>query len=111
MLGAGFGELGGLDFGRGIGNLDDAPREVVPDADGFDPSAECVKLGGRALRGAKLHSETSAIPTGHFGAAILANVLHHVPPAERTALMGTGRLRPLAPGRPAPPLRQPCRTR
>ena len=88
MLGAGFARPV-LDFGCGIGNLTTHLVKSFPDVHGFDPSAECVKLAAERSPGAKLHSDTNAIPKGHFGAAILANVLHHVPPAERSALMDT----------------------
>jgi SAM-dependent methyltransferase len=88
MLGAGFG-LPVLDYGCGIGNLTVHLVKSFPDVHGFDPSAECVKLAHERAPQAKFHHDPAELPKGVFGAAILANVLHHVPPAERPALMET----------------------
>jgi 2-polyprenyl-3-methyl-5-hydroxy-6-metoxy-1,4-benzoquinol methylase len=88
MLGAGF-DKPVLDFGCGIGNLTVHLVKSFPDVHGFDPSAECVKLAHERAPQAKFHFDPGVLPKGHYGVAILANVLHHVPPNERPALMET----------------------
>lgn len=78
-----------LDFGCGIGNLTKHLAESFPDVDGYDPSSESTSLAkGRAPR-ARFFHDTTSLKKGHYGAAVVANVLHHVPPAERDALLLT----------------------
>jgi 2-polyprenyl-3-methyl-5-hydroxy-6-metoxy-1,4-benzoquinol methylase len=88
ILGPGF-ERPILDFGCGIGNLTNHIVKSFPIVHGYDPSAECVKLAQTRAPGATFFHDTNALPKNHYGATILANVLHHVPPAERPALMKT----------------------
>ena len=88
MLGAGF-ERPVLDFGCGIGNLTMHIAKSFLNVHGYDPSAASAKLAQTRAPSAKFYDDPDALPKGHYGAAILANVLHHVPPAERPALMKT----------------------
>jgi 2-polyprenyl-3-methyl-5-hydroxy-6-metoxy-1,4-benzoquinol methylase len=78
-----------LDFGCGIGNLTTHLAKAFPAVHGYDPSSESVKLAQTRAPSAKFFHEPDDLPKNHYGVAILANVLHHVPPAERTALMQT----------------------
>ncbi|HMA94854.1 MAG TPA: hypothetical protein VKP30_19320, partial [Polyangiaceae bacterium] len=54
---------------------------------GFDPSSASVAEARSRAAGATFYDERAAIPKRHFGVVILANVLHHVPPVEREALV------------------------
>ena len=78
-----------LDFGCGIGNLTTHLVKSFKTVHGYDPSAECVKLAEKRSPGAKFYDDPEALPQGHYGAAVLANVLHHVPPPNRPGLMKT----------------------
>jgi SAM-dependent methyltransferase len=86
LLGPGFAQPV-LDFGCGIGNLTTHLATAFPSVHGYDPSAACVKLAQTRAPGAQFYDDPAAIPTGHFGAVVVANVLHHVPPADRAALL------------------------
>jgi 2-polyprenyl-3-methyl-5-hydroxy-6-metoxy-1,4-benzoquinol methylase len=86
-----------LDFGCGIGNL---TRQLVGTfrvVDGYDPSSESVKIAKERTPGATFFDRTEALARDHYGAIVIANVLHHVPPRERPSLLVT-MLRSLAPG-------------
>src|SRR6202012_5513902 len=76
-----------LDFGCGIGNLTTHLVKSFPTVHGFDPSAECVKVAAERSPGARFFDAPDAIPNATYGAAVLANVLHHVKPAERADLV------------------------
>ncbi len=78
-----------LDFGCGIGNLTRLLRESFPVVEGYDPSAESVKLAEERTPGAHFYDDPELLPHDHYGAVILANVLHHVPPPNRPGLMKT----------------------
>jgi 2-polyprenyl-3-methyl-5-hydroxy-6-metoxy-1,4-benzoquinol methylase len=88
LLGPGFARPV-LDFGCGIGNLTTHIAQSFPVVHGYDPSAACVKLAQTRAPNATFFDDPAALPKNHYGAAVLANVLHHVPPAERPALMKT----------------------
>lgn len=110
LLGKGFARPV-LDFGCGIGNLTRLLVDSFPVVHGYDPSSESVRLARERTRpgvdpapdepGAARHAtffdDTEALPKDHYGAAVLANVLHHVPPANRPGLLHTLR-DVLAPG-------------
>lgn len=78
-----------LDFGCGIGNLTTELVGSFPRVEGWDPSAACVEIARARSPGATFHGDLGAIPRGRFGAAVVANVLHHVKPAERPELLRT----------------------
>jgi len=76
-----------LDFGCGIGNLTRLLVGPFADVAGYDPSVDSVALARQRAPGATFYADLDAIPQGHFGAVVVANVLHHVPPAERAPLL------------------------
>lgn len=88
LLGPGF-DRPVLDFGCGIGNLTRFLVESFPTVEGYDPSAESARVAAERAPRAKFYDSTGAIPRGKYGAVVIANVLHHVPPAERPALLAT----------------------
>ena len=86
-----------LDYGCGIGNLTVLLARSYPNVVGFDVSKKSVAVARERVPNASFEEEDSALKDGTFGAVILANVLHHVVPSERPALVR--RLgRALAPG-------------
>ncbi|MGO8993227.1 MAG: class I SAM-dependent methyltransferase [Polyangiaceae bacterium] len=88
MLGPGYAQPI-LDFGCGIGNLTTHIAKSFPVVHGYDPSAECATLAQKRAPTAKFFDDPEALPKNHYGTAILANVLHHVPPENRAGLMKT----------------------
>jgi SAM-dependent methyltransferase len=88
MLGPGF-DRPVLDFGCGIGNLTTHLAKSFPVVHGYDPSPACVKLAESRSAGAKFFDDPEALPKDYYGAAVLANVLHHVPLENRLDLMKT----------------------
>src|SRR6267143_1445894 len=88
MLGRDF-ERPVLDFGCGIGALTELLSRSFRQVDGYDNSAESLRLARTRAPFARFFERVEAIPTAHYGAVVLANVLHHVPPADRPALLRT----------------------
>ncbi len=86
-----------LDFGCGIGNLTRLVVESFDHVAGYDPSGDSVALAKKRAPRATFYDDLEAIPSESFGAVVLANVLHHVPPDNRAALM-TSITRVVAPG-------------
>ncbi|MDQ2643522.1 MAG: class I SAM-dependent methyltransferase [Myxococcota bacterium] len=86
-----------LDYGCGIGNLTCQLSPRYADVHGFDPSLESLKIARERAPQAKFTNDPAELPDARFGAAVLAGVLHHVPPAERPALLATVAQK-LAPG-------------
>jgi 2-polyprenyl-3-methyl-5-hydroxy-6-metoxy-1,4-benzoquinol methylase len=86
ILGPRFGEPV-LDFGCGIGNLTRHLVRSFPKVDGYDPSAESVSLARQRAPEARFFDDVDALPKEHYGAVVLANVLHHVPPENRPGLL------------------------
>ena len=78
-----------LDFGCGIGNLTRLLVESFPTVHGYDPSASSAKLAAERAPSARFFDAIGALPRGEYGAVVVANVLHHVAPAERAALLST----------------------
>ena len=76
-----------LDFGCGIGNLTVRLAQSFPVVHGYDPARECADVARRRAPSAAFFNEVEKLPRQHYGAVVLANVLHHIPPAERPALM------------------------
>jgi SAM-dependent methyltransferase len=64
---------------------------------GYDPSLGSIERARARAPGAHFHADIGSVPDDYFGAAVLAGVMHHVPPAERLGLLGDVR-RKLAPG-------------
>lgn len=76
-----------LDYGCGVGNV---TRQLVTAYDsviGYDPSEKSLDLARQRVTGASFTSQIEEVPDGHFGAAVLSGVLHHVPPQERVAVL------------------------
>ena len=86
LLGEGFDEPV-LDFGCGIGNLTRFLTRSFKEVHGYDPSSESAELARTRAPGATFFDDPEALPKNHYGAAVLANVLHHVPPPNRPGLM------------------------
>lgn len=86
-----------LDFGCGIGNLTQHLVRSFDAVAGYDPSDESVALAKKRAPEATFYDDVEAIPSDSFGAVVLANVLHHVPPENRAGLM-TSIARTVAPG-------------
>ena len=85
-----------LDFGCGIGNLTTHLGQKFRQVHGFDPSHRSLGVCRERAPTAVLHEREEDIPPQFFDGAILSGVLHHVPPAERQALLTRvrGHLRP-----------------
>jgi SAM-dependent methyltransferase len=86
-----------LDFGCGIGNLTRLLVRSFAHVRGYDPSSDSVALAKKRAPSAEFYDDLDAIPAATFGAVVLANVLHHVPPENRLGLMKSI-ARVLAPG-------------
>jgi 2-polyprenyl-3-methyl-5-hydroxy-6-metoxy-1,4-benzoquinol methylase len=86
-----------LDFGCGTGNVTESLAQQFTDLHGYDPSEGSIELARRRMPKVSFHTSPDSLPEGHFGAAVLSGVLHHVPPAERQAVLGSVR-RAMAPG-------------
>lgn len=86
ILGRGF-ALPLLDFGCGIGALTALLARSFCRVDGYDPSRESLELAQARAPSARFFDRADALPSGHYGAVVLANVLHHVAPAERPQLL------------------------
>jgi SAM-dependent methyltransferase len=86
LLGRGFAQPV-LDFGCGVGTLTALLISSFPRVDGYDPSAESLKLARLRASSARFLDRMDAIPDSHYGAVILANVLHHVPAGQRAGLL------------------------
>ena len=86
-----------LDFGCGVGNLTQCLSGHFEHVEGYDPSLESIHIARTRLPGARFHTAPASVPDGHFGAAVLSGVLHHVAPRERPSLLRLVRQK-LAPG-------------
>lgn len=86
LVGPGFDEPI-LDYGCGIGTLTEQLAGPFRQIHGFDPSGESLAVASRRVPGAVFHANADAIPDGHYGLAVMACVLHHVPVAERQGLL------------------------
>jgi SAM-dependent methyltransferase len=75
-----------LDFGCGIGMLTERLSHRFVEVHGYDPSSESLNIA-RGRSASTFHEQESLIPDNHFGLVILANVLHHVAPNDRDALV------------------------
>ena len=78
-----------LDFGCGIGALTALLAGSFEQVDGYDPSAASLELARARAPSARFFQRIDALACRHYGAAVLANVLHHVTPTERAGLLRT----------------------
>ncbi|HEY5676458.1 MAG TPA: class I SAM-dependent methyltransferase [Myxococcales bacterium] len=86
ILGSGFdGPV--LDFGCGIGMLTGLLAGSFRQVHGYDPSRESLELARARAPSARFFDDADALPRRHYGAVVLANVLHHVAPPERPRLL------------------------
>jgi len=76
-----------LDFGCGVGSLTAKLVTRFGSVHGFDPSQESLALARSNNPGATFSSDLDSVPEGGFGLAVIANVLHHVPPADRPSVV------------------------
>ncbi|MBL8606701.1 MAG: class I SAM-dependent methyltransferase [Myxococcales bacterium] len=86
-----------LDFGCGIGNLTTELVGAFAEVEGYDPSSECVKIARERAPACTFHDDVDAIPRSRYRAVVVANVLHHVKPVDRPALVAKAAAT-LAPG-------------
>jgi 2-polyprenyl-3-methyl-5-hydroxy-6-metoxy-1,4-benzoquinol methylase len=85
-----------LDFGCGIGNLTEQLVKTFREVHGYDPSSESLRVARPRALAATFHDELHNVPDGSFETAVLAGVLHHIAPSERTTVLGNvkNKLRP-----------------
>lgn len=85
-----------LDFGAGIGNLTEQLVREFRKVTAYEPSEKSREIGARRVPEARPCGNESEIEDGHYATAVLAGVLHHVPPAERLGLLSRlrAKLRP-----------------
>jgi ubiquinone/menaquinone biosynthesis C-methylase UbiE len=76
-----------LDYGCGVGGLTQRLCERFRHVGGFDPSADSIRIARERCPAAAFFDSLQAIPGSHFGLIVLANVLHHVPPSDRSELV------------------------
>src|SRR5215475_7050243 len=78
-----------LDFGCGIGHSLGFAKAQFPDAQiwGYDVSAKCIDLARQRLGAAKLTSDLDDLPMDGFDVVFAANVFHHIPLADRPAVL------------------------
>lgn len=86
-----------LDYGCGVGNLSHKLAERFRHVEGYDPSPESLAVARQQSERVTFHDDPSSLQDGKFSTAVLSGVLHHVPPAERAAVMSSVQ-RKLAPG-------------
>ncbi len=77
-----------LDFGCGIGNTLVPLIERFADVHGYEPSKLSAEKARQRATSATVHDDVTALPKESFSVAVLSCVLHHVPVAERLALLG-----------------------
>jgi SAM-dependent methyltransferase len=78
-----------LDFGCGIGTLTALLSRSFRLVDGYDTSTESLRVARSRAPDARFFERAEAIPKEHYGAVVLANVLHHVPSVDRPGLLRT----------------------
>ena len=86
-----------LDYGCGMGLLTRHLAATYGDVHGYDPSSRSIGRARELVPAARFFHREADLSTLHYGAVVLANVLHHVPVAERAALLARVR-RLLVPG-------------
>jgi len=86
-----------LDFGAGIGNLTEHLVREFRDVTAYEPSEKSRVVCAERVPGARCSGSESELEPAHFATAVLAGVMHHVPPAERLDLLSRLRTK-LRPG-------------
>lgn len=76
-----------LDYGCGIGNITELLVENFAHIVGFDPSTGSLEVARERMPDTDFFHESGSVPDSAFDVAILAGVLHHVPPAERLVVV------------------------
>jgi SAM-dependent methyltransferase len=76
-----------LDYGCGVGGLTQRLCTRFAHVSGFDPSSDSIAIARDRCPAAAFFDDLNAMPGEHFGLIVLANVLHHVPPADRGELV------------------------
>lgn len=76
-----------LDYGCGVGALTHRLCTRYRQVYGFDPSRKSLAEARERGNSAIFCEDPQALPRAHFGIVVLANVLHHVPPAHRVELV------------------------
>lgn len=78
-----------LDFGCGIGQSLCFASAAFPDAQiwGYDVSEKCLELARQRLGTAKFTNNIDDLPIGGFDVVFVANVFHHIPFADRKAVL------------------------
>jgi SAM-dependent methyltransferase len=78
-----------LDYGCGVGELTRFLAETFPVVHGVDPSPRSVAIARARVPSAWFTGDPRELAPGRYGTIVLANVLHHVPPAGRERLLGS----------------------
>jgi SAM-dependent methyltransferase len=86
-----------LDFGAGTGSVTEQLLREFESVTAYDPSTVSLECMRRRVPRATSTASESDLPDGHFSTAVCSGVLHHVPPADRTALLSRLRTK-LRPG-------------
>lgn len=78
-----------LDFGCGVGHSLCFAHAQFPNAElwGYDVSTQCLEFARQRVSIAKLTSDLNNLPTSGFDVIFAANVFHHIPFANRIAVM------------------------
>ena len=72
-----------LDYGCGTGNLTCELGAAFSEVHGCDPSAESLQIARGRAPGARFFGPGESALNDFYGTAVISNVLHHVPVAER----------------------------
>ena len=85
-----------LDFGAGIGNLTEKLVLEFGDVTAYEPSEKSREIAKTRVPRAHSCGSEDELENGKFATAVLAGVMHHVPPAERRGLLARlrSKLRP-----------------
>ena len=78
-----------LDFGCGVGHSLSFAKALFPNAEiwGYDVSTQCLEVARQRAGIAQLTSDLDALSASGFDVVFAANVFHHIPLADRIAVM------------------------